>query len=378
MDLTELRENFPYLNSGKIYFNHAATSPLSKRISNKLSDYLIERGSGKIDNYPNWLDAANQTKQMLAELINATNDRIAFTDNTSNGINILARGLNLKNGDEIILNDVEFPSNVYPFLNLQQKGVKVRFAKSDKFIVTAEKILSCVTGKTKIISVSAVQFLSGYRTELKKIGEYCRDKNIVFCVDGIQALGAVNIDVEEYKIDFLASGTQKWLMGAMGFAFIYIRKEIQDKIIQSNVGWLSVNDAWNLLDYRMDLKSSASRFQTGTISMFGVYALNESLKLLFEFGKNNAEDRILNNSKYFLQKLIGAGFHPLLENFDDEYLSGIVSFKHHKAEDLFNYLSSQNIICAVREGVVRFSPHYYNTRSEIDAVVAALKKYFNR
>ncbi len=187
-------------------------------------------------------------------MINCNADRIAFVDNTSNGLNILAQSIDWKKGDRILLNDIEFPANVYPFLNLKRLGVEVDFVKSENGIVTSDQIINSIKPETKLVSVSFVQFLSGYKIDLEKIGKYCRTNDIIFCVDGIQGIGAMRIDVKKCKIDFLSCGTQKWLLGMQGLAFIFVDEDFQKKMIPANVGWLSVENAWNLLDYKLDLK----------------------------------------------------------------------------------------------------------------------------
>ena len=307
-------------------------------------------------------------------MLNCSADRIAFTDNTSNGLNILAQGVRWKKGDRILLNDVEFPANVYPFLNLQEQGVEIDFVKSKDGIVSAEDVIEAVKPGTRLISISYVQFLSGYRVDLKKIGKYCKENQIIFSVDAIQGLGAVTLDVKECNINFLSCGTQKWMLGVQGLAFIYIDEDLQNKIKIVPLGWLSVNNAWDFLDYKIDLKSSASRYQSGTLNTFGIYAFNISLRLFKEFGFKNIEQQILNNTFYLNKLLADAGIEPVLLNYTEENIAGIVSFKSDKSEKIFNHLAEKNIICSERLGYIRLSPHFYNTKNDIDKVVDEIRK----
>lgn len=374
MDKSIIRRYFPYLKNGIIYFNHASTGPFSSLVTSQLTELLKEKSESNIDDFPSFLKVMEETKVLLSKLINCNVDRTAFVDNTSNGINIIAQSIEWKKGDRILLNDVEFPANVYPFLNLKRFGVEVDFVKSLNGIVTAEQIIDSVKPGTRLISVSFVQFLSGYKVDLDKIGNYCRANNIIFCVDGIQGIGAVKIDVQKSKIDFLSCGTQKWLLGMQGLAFIYIDENLQRKISPANVGWLSVNDAWNLLDYKMDLKTSANVFQGGTLNSFGIYAFNTSLKLFNDFGFENVENQVLSNTKYFLEKLRGLEINTLLSNCNEDNLAGIITFKPDNPEKVFEELTKRKIICSLREGLIRFSPHFYNTHQEIDVVVDELQK----
>ncbi|MDH3268807.1 MAG: aminotransferase class V-fold PLP-dependent enzyme, partial [Ignavibacteria bacterium] len=264
------RSYFPYLKNGIIYFNHASTAPISTKVKERIESFLKERSEEKIDDYYAFKDVVEETRTMIGEMINCKEDRIAFLDNTTNGIIWLSQGIDWKSGDRIILNDVEFPANVYPFLQLKEKGVEIDFINSTNGIVTAEEVVNAIKPRTKLISVSFVQFLSGYRIDLEKIGKTCNKKGIIFSVDAIQGLGAVGLDVEKFNIDFLASGTQKWLLGLQGLAFIYVRKELQDKMKSAPIGWLAVRDAWNLLDFDLTTKDTGERFQPGTLNNIGI------------------------------------------------------------------------------------------------------------
>jgi selenocysteine lyase/cysteine desulfurase len=339
-----------------------------------LTNLLQEKSQSRIDDYGSFLKVVEETKVLLAELINCNVDRTAFIDNTSNGLNIIAQSIEWKKGDRILLNDIEFPANVYPFLNLKRFGVEVDFVKSENGIVTADQIINSIKPETKLVSVSFVQFLSGYKIDLEKIGNYCRANNIIFCVDGIQGVGAMRIDVKKYKIDFLSCGTQKWLLGMQGLAFIYADEEFQKRMIPANVGWLSVENAWDLLDYKLDLKTSANVFQGGTLNSFGIYAFNTSLKLFKEFGFDNVESEVLSNTKYFINKLKSIGLNCVLSDCSKSELAGIITIKPKNPEVVFETLEKKNIMCSIREGFIRFAPHFYNTHHEIDKVVEELQK----
>jgi len=373
-DLSKARKYFPHLKNGMIYFNHAASGPVSTLLKDELNFLLKENSEGNIISYDSFKGKIDDSKELLGEMLNCSSDRIAFTDNTSNGLNILAQGIRWKSGDRILLNDVEFPANVYPFLNLQEQGVEIDFVKSRKGIVTAENVIETVQPGTKLISISYVQFLSGYRVDLKKIGKFCKENEIIFSVDAIQGLGAVTLDVDDCNVNFLSCGTQKWMLGVQGLAFIYIDVDLQTKIKTGPLGWLSVNNAWDFLDYKIDLKYSASRYQSGTLNVFGIYAFNTSLKLFKEFGFKNIEEQVLENTIYFNKLLSNSGFEPVLLNYSEENIAGIVSFESDKSEKIFNHLTEKNTICSERLGYIRLSPHFYNTKNDIDKVVAEIRK----
>jgi selenocysteine lyase/cysteine desulfurase len=371
--LRKARSYFPYLQNEGIYFNHASTAPISTLVKETIENLLKEKSEKKIDDYLIFKAITDETKKRLGRLINCSYDRIAFLENTNAGLNVLALGLDWKAGDRIILNDVEFPANIYPFLHLKNRRVEIDFVKSRNGIVTAEEIIKKINQKTRLISVSFVQFLSGYKIDLKLLGEICSERGIIFCVDSIQGLGAVKLDVEECKIDFLSNGTQKWLLSLQGLGFIYVRKELQEQLKNAPIGWLAVETAWELLNYDLTLKQTAERFQPSTLNTFGIYAFNAALKIFEEFGIDEIEKQILGNSVYFINKLNEIGYESPLFLLPENNLSGIVSIKNNKVEKLFNHLSEKKIVCSLREGYLRFSPHFYNTKDEIDVVVDEMK-----
>lgn len=378
MDTENVRQLFPFIKNGIIYFNHASTAPFSSAVRERVNELLKEKSETKIDDYFSFLKVYEETKILLGEMINSEPDRIAFLDNTSNGLNILATGIDWNSGDRILLNDIEFPANVYPFLNLERFGVKVDFVKSKNGIVSAEDIIAEVKPQTKLISVSFVQFLSGYKIDLEKLGSFCKEHNIILSVDGIQGIGALDFDVKKFKIDFLSCGTQKWLFGAQGLAFIYLTEELQNKLKPAYVGWLSVEDAWNILDYKMELKKSANVFQGGTLNSLGIYIFNTSLKMLKDFGFNRIEERIISNTKYLRKQLNEIGINCLIDEVEEKYLSGITSFKTDDIEELYKHLEDEKIVCSLREGYIRLSPHFYNTSEDIDRVISAINKFRNK
>ena len=355
--------------------NHAAISPLPLPVVEQINKYIHIRSEMEIENFQEFLKLVSDTKYSIGELINSTPDRIAFVDNTSNGLNILAQGLDWKPGDRIILNDIEFPSNIYPFLNVKSYGVEIDIVKSENGKVLVKDIEASITPRTKLLSISQVQFLSGYQADLERIGELCKQRGIIFCVDSIQSLGAINLDVKKCNVDFLSNGSQKWLMALEGLGFIYLTEKLQKRINPKYVGWTSVTEAWKLLDYKLEFKNNADRYQNGTMSSIGIVALNASLKFLKSFGYLEIENTIIDNSEYFLNSLQEIGIEPILKNVGRSNLSGIISFKSAKAQEIFELLLKENVTAAVREGIIRFSPHFYNTKEEIDKVISCLKNF---
>lgn len=370
----ETRKYFPHISTGRIFMDHASVSPLSLRVTEKLNNYFEQRSISHIENYFDYKPVLDGAKEKLANLINCTPDRIAWKDNVTNGINTLASSLDWKKGDRILLNDLEFPANVYPFLNLQRQGVIVDFVKSEKGKIDINKIEEMIRPETRLLSISQVQFLSGYRADLESIGALCKQKGIIFCVDAIQGLGAVRLDVKKSCIDFLAGGTQKWLMGMKGLGFIYVSEELQAKMIPAYAGWLAVKNAWNLLDYKLDYNEDATRFEPGTVNAPAIAALYASLELMEETGYSDIENTIIDNALYLYNRLKELSFDLMLQEADRKCLAGIVSFKSGSGEYIQAELLKNKINIALREGYIRISPHFYNTREEIDIVINMIKQ----
>ncbi len=373
MNINNIREQFPYLKNNTIYFNHASTGPIPKITVEAVKKYLYEKSEGSIDFYQETLNKVKETRYLLAELLNTAPNKIAFIDNVSNAMNLLAQGLQWKTDDEVILFDIEFPANVYPFLNLKQYGVNVKILKTNNWKIFVEDLFNAVTNKTKLISLSHVQFLTGQKLDLKLIGEFCRNKGIIFSVDAIQSLGVSKIDVEDMKIDFLASGIQKWLLGLEGTTIIYVSEDLQNKLNPKYIGWLSVKNAWNLLDYELILDDTARRFENGTLNYAGIISLNSNLNFFKSIGFDSIQDKIAENSNYLIERLLELGYELLFTPNDTSELAGIITIKSENSTKLFEHLKQQNIICSLREGFIRFSPHFYNTHGEIDKLIDVLE-----
>jgi len=374
MNKEKIRKSFPHIANETIYFNHASIGPLTNEVREKINQYLELRSIDIKKSFEMFLLADKNAKTKLADFFNCNRNEIAWKDNVSNALNILANGIEWKAGDRIILNDIEFPSNVYPFLNLKKYGVEIDFVKSKNGIIELSDVEKAITERTKLISISLVQFLSGFRTDIETLGKICDSKGIIFSVDAIQGAGIVEIDVEKSKIDFLAGGAQKWFMSVMGTSYMYVSEKLRDRLNQTDVGWLSVEDAWNLTDYNLALQPDATRYQTGTMNALGIIAFDKSLELFESVGIKNIEKEILANTNHFIERLQSIGISPLLENVSEINKAGIVTFKVNEPEIVLAELKKQNIVGELREGLIRMSPHFYNTKDEIDAVADALSK----
>ncbi|NOX89854.1 MAG: aminotransferase class V-fold PLP-dependent enzyme [Calditrichaeota bacterium] len=374
MDLSKYRKLFP-ITTQKIYLNHAAISPFSIRVTDRMEWYLDERSIGNIDSFPEVNKIRRQTRELIAKMINAKAESIAFITNTSEGFNHLVNGLNWREGDEILIPDCEFPSNVYPFKNLERHGVKIKLIPSRSGLIDPQDIKKLISARTRLLSVSYVEFSNGFRNNLEAIGQLCEEHDIIFSVDSIQGLGALPLNVETFRIDFLSNGGHKWLMGPMGAGFMYISPGLFSRLQPAYTGWLAVEDAWNFLDYRLDFLPDARRYEYATANFMGIVGLSASVELLMEVGLNNIENHLLQLGEILVNELEQVGME-FVNSKKKEHWSGIYSFKGKDTDRLYEYLSKQKIVCSLRNGRLRIAPHFYNTKEEIQEVVNQIRAFY--
>lgn len=372
--MSEISINFPHQSDGHIYLNHAAISPLSKKVRYAIDSFLNERHTGAIDLFQEWSESIEDTRLKLSKLIHAKSaENITFLGNTSEAISAITEGLTWGKGDEIILNTLEFPTNVQPFRILERIGVKIIFVEPDEEgIIQPAAIEKAITAKTKMVSISAVQYLTGLRSDLEAIGEICENHNLLFVVDGIQGLGAVDIDVVKCKIDALASGSHKWLMAPMGIGFLYISNKMKQLLTPFKTGWLSVEVPWDMRNFEQNWSPISSHLEVGTYNMIGIKGLQASLSTFEEVGYSRVFSLIIELTNYLYENLSNREGIHLLTPADSKYRSGIVTFKvdeMNNADQFVSNLKQSRITLSSREGFIRISPHYYNNREELDIVL---------
>jgi selenocysteine lyase/cysteine desulfurase len=355
--LSRARELFPHLKQGKIYLNHAGTSPLSTRVVEAMTAYLRRRSEGELDTYQNDLGMVAECRTDVSRLIRAESaDRIAFQSNTSDAINVIAAGIPWKTGDRVLLGDIEFPANIYPYVNLKPLGVELDFISAPDGRLTTELIASKIGQHTRLLALSAVQFLSGHRGDLRSIGSICRNNGTIFAVDGIQAVGAVRIDVQKMSIDALSAGAQKWQMGPHGSGFLYLTEELQSRIRQKNLG---------------SLASSARRYEGGSLNMPGLWGMREAIGTLIEFGPDGIESHILAITSRLIERLMKIDGVTLFSPLAEGERAGIVTISLAAPLDpqtVFEKLRDRGAAIAIREGKLRYSPHFYNSTGDMDRV----------
>ncbi|MCG3119729.1 MAG: Cysteine desulfurase SufS [bacterium] len=376
--LAQARSLFPHIAEGKIYLNHAATSPLSTRVLASMSAHLQDRSHGRIDDYPGDVQKRDECRVFLQQLIHAESpDRLAFVGSTSEAINIVASGIRWKSGDRVLLNDMEFPANVYPYLHLRRLGVEVDFVRCPDHKITPEDIAAALTPRTRVVALSAVQFLTGYRADMAAIGELCRRRGVFFVVDGIQAVGGIAVDVQKMKIDALAAGSQKWQMAPHGTGFLYLTEAMQAELQQQYLGWLAVQNAWDFFNFDQPLAASARRYEGGTLNNPGIWGLHGALTTLVEFGVTNIENHILTLTQILTDELQKINGIALLSPATESERAGIVTIQLPARIDVdavLQFISARKITISLRHGKLRYSPHFYNSPEEILQAIAATRE----
>lgn len=375
INIEQVRKNFPVCEN-LIYFDHAAVAPLHQISSTRLQEYLDHFLYKGFRDYDIWYNKYEEIREGLGEFIGAKKTEIAFIKNTSAGIAIFANGIDFKKGDNVIIPSIEYPANVYPWLNLESKGVQTKFLQADDGFVNIDKLYDLIDENTRAVSISWIEFVNGFKNDLKTVSEICKIKSeeygrkIYFCVDAIQGLGAFDIDVKALNIDFLAADGHKWFLALEGAGFLYCSEDIIDEIKPVSVGWKSVENPLNFTDINFTLQQTANKFEEGSLNVAGIISLGASLELFNQVGIKNIEQRILSLSSYAADKI---SLKAELKSFtDDKYRSGIVSFKTKDIEKDFLKIMARGVQFSKRGDMLRISPHFYNTYEEIDAFVDML------
>jgi len=361
-----LQQEFPL--SGSIsYLNHAAVSPWPIRAVNAVTEFSRENATQGSKQYLQWINTETTLRKQLQQLINArSSNEIALLKNTSEALSVVAFGLPWQSGDNIVSIKGEFPSNRIVWQALKPKGVELRLADINS-ASPEQDLLGLVDERTRLIAVSSVQYASGFQLDLARIGAFCRKNNILFCVDAIQSIGALQFDVQAIQADFVMADGHKWMLGPEGLALFYCREELLEKLTLHQYGWHMTN---TFTDYDNDdwqPVGTARRFECGSPNMLGVHALSASLSLLLEFGMENVETRILENTRYLFDCINNAEQLTLLSNTNEGRYSGIVTFRHRTMDNdrLFSLLTENEVMCAQRGGGIRLSPHFYTPKEKI-------------
>jgi cysteine desulfurase/selenocysteine lyase len=358
-----------------VYLNHAGVAPISTRVADALDRYSAEATRYGALRYHDFYDEEiERVRALSAKLIGATRREIAFVKNTTEGLGIVANGIDWQPGDEIITCDLEYPSNVYPWWSLRDRGVETILLTGREGRLPLELVDQALRSpRARMLAISSVEFGSGVQNDLTALGALCQERGVLFCVDAIQSLGCFPIDVDAMGIDFLAADGHKWLLSVEGCGIFYCAASALEIVRPRIIGWRSVTNNEDYDTYHTELQPSAGRFEEGTPNTPGIFALGAAIDLLLELGVPAIGNRVLGLTDRVVAGLRDRGAEVRSPRGRDE-CSGIVSFTmpgRDPAETL-RRLEAAGICAALRRGGVRVSPHFYNSETEIDQMVDAL------
>ena len=351
-----------------IYLNHAAVAPWPQQTVKEVSEFARQNGVEGSLRYPEWLIKEASLRTHLATLINAPSaEDIALLKSTSEGLSLVAYGIEWEAGDNIVSIAQEFPSNRIVWESLQSQGVELRLLDLDTSEQPERELLELCDDRTRLIPVSSVQYASGRRMQLEILGDYCRSRPVIFLVDAIQSLGAAPFDVTQCQADVVVADGHKWMLGPEGLALFYCRKELRQQLKLNQFGWHMVEAMGDFEQTDWQPADSARRFECGSPNMLGVHALHASLSLLLENGIEQVASSIRDNTQTIIERIDAMGFE-LLTPRAPELRAGIVTFRVPGKDNqlLYQALMKERVVCAYRGGGIRFSPHFHNTAEQIE------------
>jgi selenocysteine lyase/cysteine desulfurase len=370
-NIDEIREKFPVTRS-KVFLNHSAYSPLPQSAVDVMRQYNDELCCFEIDDSKYSLG-----KEFFAKLIGVAKNEVALVQNTSTGLNIVANMLEYPRGSNVVTTDLEYPSVVYPWLK-PSLDVEVRYVQNVDGRVLLEDVEHAVDDNTVAVAVSHVEYVNGFRHDLKTLAEIAHEHGAYLVVDAIQSLGAISVDVKQDEVDFLTASCYKWMLGPAGAGYLYVRKELVERFEPPFVGWASVKpevfdtvEFWDI--WRLQLSDTASRFEVGSPSYISFVGAAAALQLLLDVGIEKIQKRILGLTELLMNSVKDLGYR-LTTPEDDKCRSGIAHFLVDRAQEKAERLKKKGIIISARSRGLRVAPHFYNTKEEIECLVGELKQ----
>jgi selenocysteine lyase/cysteine desulfurase len=369
-----LRALFP-MTERVVYLNHAAVSPPPLTTLEAVSAQMMDVAQNGSLNYRSWVAVKERARRLAAEMIGARAEQIAFMRNTSDGLSTIANGLGWRAGDNIVTFSREFPSNIYPWLRLRDAyNVEVRMCEERDGRIDLDELTGLIDAHTRIVAISHVQYASGFRSDLERLGRAARRHDALLVVDVIQAMGALPINVEAELVDAAAGACHKWLLTPEGLGLLYLSDRARSFIEPTLVGWVSVPDPEDYANFEQEWNRGALAWETGTGPTALLHGLDTSLRLLMETGIEQIAAHLEELTDYLCEGLAGRDYEIVSSRRKGEK-SHIVCIRHTGERTpmaLYAHLKRQNIIVAPRGDRLRIAPHLYNTRQDIEALLEAL------
>jgi cysteine desulfurase/selenocysteine lyase len=369
-----LRALFPVAERA-IYLNHAAVSPPPVPTINAIQSQLADVSENGSVNFRKWIAVKENARQLVANMLGALPEQVAFTRNTSDGLSTVANGLCWRPGDNLVTFRAEFPSNIYPWLRVREAfGVEVRMCPERDGRIDLDELTSLIDYKTRIVAISQIQFASGFRADLERLGRAARAHDALLVVDIIQALGVVPIDLQSELVDVAAAACHKWLLTPEGVGLLYLSERARERVEPTLVGWTSVPNPEDYGNFEQGWNKGTLPWETGTAPTALIHGLEASLKLLAEVGTDRIQTYLETLTDYLCERLQGMPYEIISSRRVGEK-SQIVCIRHRagfSSMELYAQLKKRNIITAPRGDRLRISPHLYNTVEEIEELVKAL------
>ncbi|HFQ6994919.1 TPA: aminotransferase class V-fold PLP-dependent enzyme [Klebsiella pneumoniae] len=367
-ELETYRDDFPFLKQ-QVFLNHAAIAPISLTVR----DAVLKGAEAMLHDIPLSDEKAQLVyesgRELAAALISCRTNQIAYVQNTSTAMSMIAIGIDFKPGDNVIVPAMEFPSNYLPWLQLQEKGVEIRIIDACNGRITTDEIKPYIDKKTRIVALSHVQYYNGFKVNLASVANLCHENNALLVVDGTQSAGAIKTEFERDGIDIFVAASHKWLMGPVGTGFMALSDRAMKTVKPKIVGWLSVNEPF-AFHRKLDFPESATRFEAGSENCLGIYGLQSRLSTINSIDPLRIEKRLKDVVAYLIDSAHRKNDLNVVAMRDEER-SGIVLLSHrsYSTEDVFNRLSDAGIKVSHRGDYIRVSPHFHNTMAEIDHLI---------
>lgn len=368
----DMRELFP-ITRRYAYLNAASIAPFAGPVRAAIDVYLGRQGEEPFDE-AHWWKLREQVRGLVGQLLQVRPETCSFTHSTTAGLSLVAGGLDWHPGDNVVGVQGEYPANIYPWMALQDRGVELRLYEPTAGRIDPAGLLDRCDGRTRLVAISLVQFWNGFRSDLAAIGRGCRERDIFLVVDGVQGIGALDIDLASLPIDFLAAGAQKWLLGPMGIGVAYIGQRLFEQLRPVSIGTESVVKDHEYFDYDISLKPNARRFEDASPNLPGILGLGAALNLLVRAGLGRVEAHVLRLAQLLRDELPRRGYQLVAPGTRPAEHSGIVSFRHPRTvpDEVDARLRDARVILSRRGDFLRASTHYYNSEDDIDRLLEAL------
>jgi cysteine desulfurase / selenocysteine lyase len=367
------RHEFPVAET-KVFLGHAAVCALPRRVSEAVAHYAFNATQGDQEALLPAIQI-HKSRELAARLLNAKPEEIAFVGPTTLALGYVANGLPWRKGDNVLIYHDDYPSNVYPWMALAERGVQVRLMNIRELgKVRSIDVQGQIDENTRLVALASCHFVSGWRINIPAIGKMLRQRGVLFCVDGIQTLGAFDTTVEH--VDFLAADAHKWLLGPCAAGIFYVRHELQDRLKPTVLGWNNVRCPNYVAQLEMKLRSGAHRYEAGSDNLLGLVGLTAAMEMILDVGVENISAELLRQRAWLVPALQEKGYAVLHAAAPPENASGIVTF-HRPGEDmtaLHQKLADAKMITSLRtdraeQNYIRLSPHFYNTDEELRRVL---------